>query len=85
MAAFSLRGLDEKAAAQLRARAKREGVSVNTLLQQFTRQGLGLQRARRRVVHHDLDALAGTWTADEAEAFLSAIEDCERVDEDSWR
>ena len=56
MAAFSLRGLDEKVAAKLRAQAKRQGVSVNALLQQFTRQGLGLQPTRKRVVYDDLDA-----------------------------
>ena len=85
MAAFSLRGLDEKVAAKLRQQAKRQGVSVNALLQQFTRQGLGLHPTRKRVVHDDLDALAGTWDDAEAAEFLRAIADFERVDEESWR
>jgi len=85
MAAFSLRGLDEKVAAKLRAQAKRQGVSVNALLQQFTRQGLGLQPTRKRVVYDDLDAQAGTWNDVQAAEFLRAIEDFERVDEESWR
>jgi len=35
--------------------------------------------------HHDLDALAGTWSDEEADSFLSTIADFDRVDEDLWK
>jgi hypothetical protein len=40
---------------------------------------------RRRRVYHDLDALAGTWTAEEASEFLKALADFEQVDQELWR
>ena len=32
-------------------------------------------------IHHDLDALAGTWSAEEAAQFLSAIADMRQCDQ----
>lgn len=32
-------------------------------------------------IHHDLDHLAGTWSAEEAEHFLAAIADMRQCDE----
>jgi len=34
--------------------------------------------------HHELDALAGTWSEEEAAAFTAAIEDTERIDPEMW-
>jgi hypothetical protein len=35
--------------------------------------------------YYDLDALAGTWSADEAAAFLHAVADFEHVDPVLWQ
>jgi hypothetical protein len=36
-------------------------------------------------VYHDLDALAGTWSADDEEEFQVATRSLEIIDEEMWR
>jgi plasmid stability protein len=86
MANLSLRGIDERTAARLKSEARRRGVSVNALVLELIRQGVGLKpREAERAVHHDLDSLAGTWDEKEAEAFLEAVSDFEQIDKALWR
>jgi hypothetical protein len=85
MANFSLRGIDEEAALRLKSEARRRGVSVNALILELIRQGLGLQSGQPcQTVYRDLDALAGTWSAEETARFLHAVSDFERIDEGMW-
>jgi uncharacterized protein YicC (UPF0701 family) len=80
MAAISVRGLDESQLQDLKNEAQREGISLNRLvLQRLT----GADNTRDRI-HHDLDELIGTWTAEEAEAFAAAIAPLEQVDAELW-
>ena len=83
MKSISLRGIDDEIAQRLREEAQRQGTSVNALILQFVRKGVGLQTARRPV-YHDLDALAGTWSVEEASAFLDSLSDFEQVDRGLW-
>lgn len=88
MANISLRGIDEETASRLKEEAKRRRVSVNALILNLIKHGVEVgsrTRRRRRRVYHDLDALAGTWTAKEASEFLKAIADFEQVDPELWR
>lgn len=86
MANVSLRGVDEKTAKRLKAEARRRGISVNALILQFVRQGVGLEKTEgRKEAYHDLDALAGTWDEDETSAFLKSLSDFEQVDQALWR
>ncbi len=86
MANISLRGIDEETAARLKEEAKRRRVSVNALILDLIKIGVEAgSRLRRRRIYHDLDALAGTWTAKEAADFLKALADFERVDREHWR
>ena len=80
MGAYTLRGLDDLAVDQLKKEAARRGMSVNRLLQALVQEGLGIdrRRARRR---HDLDTLAGTWSASDAREFARATAAFEQVDE----
>lgn len=83
---LSLRGLDDKTAKRLKAEARRRGVSVNALILQLVRQGVGLEKPEMvRGPYHDLDTLAGTWDQEESAAFLEAVSDFEKVDEAMWR
>ena len=86
VANISLRGIDEETAARLKEEAKRRRVSVNALILNLIKSGVEAgSRMRRRRVYHDLDALAGTWTAEEASEFLKAVADFEEVDQELWR
>lgn len=86
MAILSLRGIDEKTATRLKSEARRCGLSVNALVLQLIRQGVGLKPPEpQRVVHHDLDSLAGTWSEKDTAAFLEAVSDFEQVDKALWQ
>jgi hypothetical protein len=82
VASLNIRGLDEETAARLKEAARARGVSVNRHALELLRRGLGLVPRRRTERHHDLDHLAGTWTAEEGEAFARALAPFEQVDED---
>ena len=51
-----------------------------------TLQATGLNRSpNRRTRHHDLDELAGTWSAEEAAEFDEALAAQRRIDPGVWR
>jgi hypothetical protein len=80
MAAISVRGLDDAQLRSLKAQARRQGISLNRLvLQRITDADSGPQPS-----HSDLDALAGTWTQEDAAAFGAAIAPLEQIDSDLW-
>lgn len=79
MANVLLRGIDASTLARLRANARRRGVSVNSLIVET------LRRAHAgKETFDDLDALAGQWSRDEAEAFADAVAPFSEVDAGLW-
>jgi plasmid stability protein len=86
MTALSIRNLDEQALQRLKAEAAEQGSSVNTLVVRLIETATGVRTAARtRTEHHDLDALSGTWSDDEAAAFNAAIAVFEQPDAGLWR
>ncbi len=86
MTALSIRNLDEEALKRLKARALDEGASVNSLVVQLIESATGVRPAQRAAVeHHDLDALAGTWSEADEQAFNNATAPFERIDDALWR
>jgi len=81
--ALTLRGIDPALRAALEAEAARSGVSLNATALKVLRDSLGLTEAAESF--HDLDALAGTWTAAEAKAFAAAIQNFEEIDPAMWQ
>jgi plasmid stability protein len=86
MANLSIRGLDDKALAELKKRAVKEQASVNTLVVRLIEQGLGRRRAKPALRRHDdLDALAGRWRKSEAADFERATAPFTEVDAALWK
>ena len=86
MSHLSVRGLDAKSLAELKAKAAREDASVNALVLRLIEQGLGHRRAKPvRCRHDDLDALAGSWNKREAAAFERATAPFGEVDRQLWK
>ncbi len=86
---FTVRGIDDALERRLRGEAKRRGLSLNRTTLDVLRQGLGLRGAAvaagsRPVPYTDLDHLAGTWSAEEAQAFDRALDDIRRIDRELW-
>jgi plasmid stability protein len=76
---YTLRGIPPSVDRALRARARREGRSLNDVAVDALRAAVGEGGS---LVHDDLDDLAGTWEEDPA--FDAAIEDQRRIDETLW-
>lgn len=83
LANITIRGCDEELSRRLKAAGKRRGVSVNRLvLETLSDSFLGPGKKPRE--YDDLDALAGTWSAEEAGEFDAAVSAFNEVDEGLW-
>ena len=86
MTVISIRGMDEKAILRLKKQAQQEGSTLNSLLVRLLATiavvcstDKGPQR------FDDLDALQGTWSAQDARDFESATGDFAQVDPALWK
>jgi hypothetical protein len=71
---------------RLQTEAQRRGVDVKMVVKEFIEKGLGpLSEPDPAQMHHELDALAGTWSKEEAAGFFSAIADTRQCEEDLWK
>lgn len=85
MAGMSIRGLNDQALARLKSQAEQEGSSLNTLVLRLL-QGKGADRPSGALQKFDdLDALAGTWSKQEAQAFERNTAAFSEVDAALWK
>lgn len=82
---FNLRGITPQVMSLLKREAKSLKISVNQLLLKLIEQGIGYSGKPKRVVHHDLDFLIGTWSAKESKEFDERVKVFEKIDEDIWK
>jgi len=87
MNAITLRNIPMELQEAIRQRASAEGLSLNKTVLRMLEESLGLRQrgGRRRLIHHDLDHLAGTWTEEEADLFDAALADQRQVDPELWQ
>jgi len=83
MASMSIRGLDDQALSRLKNQAEQEGSSLNSLVLRLL-QGTDRQPGALRKFD-DLDALAGTWSKQEAQAFERNTAAFSEVDASLWK
>ena len=83
MKQLTLRQLPLEVERELRQRADRNGTSINRTAIDALKKGLNLAPQSRR--RRDLSALAGKWTAAEADEFDKNVRDLDGIDEDVWR
>jgi hypothetical protein len=85
-APITIQDMDEATAEWISDAARRRGVSTETIILELIHKGIDLERQdSHSQTYHDLDALAGTWSAEEADEFLKAIADFEQADEKLWQ
>jgi hypothetical protein len=86
MTTLSVRGLEPDALSMLKSRASAENASVNTVVLRMIRQGLG-QDVKPKPCQRfsDLDALAGSWSAEEAASFDAAVAPFGDIDPALWK
>lgn len=84
MATMSIRGLDDQALSRLKSQAEQEGSSLNSLVLRLL-QGTGTSiQSNALKKFDDLDALAGTWSNEETQAFERNTAAFAEVDAALW-
>ena len=81
---ITIRGVPPALERVLARAASESGDSLNRVVISLLEEAAGLRR-KRRVLHHDLDALAGAWTAKEAAAFDRDIAEGRRIEPELWK
>jgi plasmid stability protein len=76
---YTIRAVPASVDAALRAKARRQGRSLNAVVLDALRTGAGVTE---QVRYHDLDSFFGSWVADEATD--QALNDQRRIDPDLW-
>ena len=82
---ITIHNIDDVTAQWLADEAERRGMDMETIAGQLLTRGLEWARRQAELAtYHDLDALAGTWSEDEATAFLQQIAHFEQADAGLW-
>ncbi|MEO5343429.1 MAG: hypothetical protein H7842_08860 [Gammaproteobacteria bacterium SHHR-1] len=82
MANLSVRGLQTETLDALKTQAGREGKSLNAMVVQLLQNAVGGKP--KPCPHTDLDALAGTWSSQDAADFTHATAAFRAIDADLW-
>ncbi len=85
MKPITLRNLPPEIARKIRQTAQEQRTSANKAVIHLLEGTTGSGRSRIKTVHHDLDALAGSWSAGEARAFDRSLARQRAIDEDLWK
>jgi hypothetical protein len=85
---ITIRNLPADLETRIEAMAREEGASLAQTVIRLLMRATGLRPPERRdgkpASHHDLDALAGTWSAEEAAEFERALAAQRSIDPDVW-
>jgi len=86
MKAITLRNIPANVAKAIQDKAREAHASMNraVVLLLEERLGLGTDKKKERI-HHDLDHLMGTWSAEEADEFDRALREQRRIDPELWK
>jgi hypothetical protein len=59
-------------------KARKEKLSLNKAIVRLLEEAMGVVRRKEKVVHHDLEHLAGTWSEEEYQQFMAALREQRR-------
>ncbi len=85
MANMSIRGLDDRSLARLKRQAAKEGNSLNSLVVRLLQGADSAPNATALTKFDDLDALAGTWSKQDARVFERNTAAFSEVDATLWK
>lgn len=84
MKALTLRHLTPELARAIERKAHEAGTSLSGAVIALLEQATGLAK-KRRIVHHDLDHLIGSWSAEKARAFNEDLARQRKIDPELWK
>lgn len=85
MKSITIHNLDDTLEALIRAKAKKNGLSLNKTIQLLLRQSLGLSAQASNDYKSDFQELCGVWSAADETAFNAQVQDLNEVNPDDWR
>lgn len=86
MPVITLRNLPPDLVRIIQRRGKQKGMSLTRAVIDLLREAAGVRPPERpQELYHDLDALAGAWTPEEAEAFARTLKTQRLIDQDLWK
>jgi len=81
MKSVTIRDIEPEVAEMLKQTAKKQGKSVNYLMLEFIKKGLGLQKEKKfSRQYDDLDDLFGRWDDDEFKNITDSITSQRQID-----
>jgi hypothetical protein len=84
MKAITLRNVPAEIARRIERVARTEGISLNKAAIRLLREP-AIEKVPEAAPYDDLDALSGTWSTKEADAFDAALRDQRKIDRKMWR
>jgi len=84
MGTLTIHALDPAVEKRVRAKARREGKSMNQALKELLATSVGIGPSHDTDHRSDFTEFHGVWTEAEAKAFDEAIADLEKVDPADW-
>ena len=85
MNAVTVRNLPPGVAKAVKEKARKEKLSLNKAIVRLLEEATGVEKGKKKVVHHDLDRFFGTWTKEEADAFDEAMREHRQIDPEMWK
>jgi hypothetical protein len=82
---FNLRGIPADVVIILKREADQQHISVNVLILRLIEAGVGYVHTMKRSTYHELDHLAGTWSAQDEKRFAENTKHFEKIDKDLWK
>ena len=85
MKALTIRNIPPAVARRIERRAQESGLSLNRVVVRILEESAGIGHEKKPRRHHDLDALAGSWTKENARAFDESLRDNREIDPELWK
>ena len=79
MKSITIHKLDDDLASELELHARREGISINRLVNRLLRASLGLEKTRRGRSAGGFEDLFGGWSEEEERRFKHRLADLEHT------
>jgi hypothetical protein len=81
VSAITVRNLPPGLARVIRQKAKKEKLSLNRAVISLLEEAAGLgERAKKEVIHDELDELAGVWSEEEYREFTEALQEQRQIE-----
>lgn len=82
---ITISNIEENIVERLKLEASQNGKDLNTYLIYLLKSSVGLEQIDSEcVVYNDLDFLAGNWTEEEYQTFISTTSQFRKIDDQLW-